>query len=242
MIAMVGICAMTLVILIIFVVQSRPQKRQQQEFAETKEMPTRSILLPFMVLGLLGALNGVEGWTTGDVIPLTASIRVNGSLASHATPFEVPLDFSPRFGVDKVSLLPSADYSSHETDVLIKFELGRGINRGTKWLTLKKIGEGEGAKESHMTSVVFKFGYQAGAVGHLTSFKAFATFSERPHETIMLKYEWDEHRAYNPHTALTVVSVLSILSLIVVAHRMVGDSFVFAKKMKHLVVVRERSD
>lgn len=185
-----------------------------------------------------------NAWSPGDILPLTASIRVNGSLASQATPFEVPIDFAPRFAVNKVAQLPSADYSSRETDVLIKFELGRGINRGTKWLTLKKLPSSStmNGKESHMTSVVFKFGYQAGAVGHLTSFKAFATFSERPHETILLKYEWDEHRAYNPHTALTVVSIVSIVGLIVVAHRLLGDSYSFARKMKNLVVVRERSD
>lgn len=203
-----------------------------------------SITLTCALLALLiGCLlpSGASAWSQGDIVPVSVWIRINKTNPNVATP--IPNDFCPRFALNKIVQVPSIDYGSTESDVALKFEIGRGINRGTKWLALKQLPSPTNGltAQKHLTMVVFKFGFQVGAFGRFTSFKALASYSDKPHETITLKYEWDEHRSYNPHVALTVVSVVSVVAMVFLAHRITADSLATIMK-KGVTVVRDRKD
>jgi hypothetical protein len=80
-----------------------------------------------------------------------------------------------------------------------------------------------------------------GVFNRVTSFKAFATHSDRSHESITLKFDWDEHRQYNPHRALTIVAVVCLVFGVLLFHRVTRSAFGGAFRTKS-VVVHDRSD
>jgi hypothetical protein len=189
-------------------------------------------------------ITGAEAWSVGDTVPVNVWIRINQTMPK--SPNSIPLDFCPRFARPKIVQIPSIDYGSHETDVAIRFEIGRGLNRQTKWMALKQVPTATNyvKQEKHLTMVVFRFGFQLGSVGRFTSFQAFATYSEKPHETITIHYEWDEHRAYNPHIALTVVSIVSLVLMVLLMHRISSDTLFRSKSkgIQKISVVRDRTE
>lgn len=182
----------------------------------------------------------VRAWSPGDLVPVNVFLRINGSYPTTPTT-AIPYDFCPRFGWNKLVQIPSADYGSSETDVSIRFEIGRGVNRQTKWMPLKELpGPTNGIKTAkHLTMVIFYFGFQVGAFGRFTSFKAVATYSEHAHEVITIKYEWDEHRTYNPHTALGVVSAAAFAVCLILLQKFTSDA---SKAPSTITVVRDRTD
>jgi hypothetical protein len=213
---------------------SHPSQSRQSTAAVTRITVTVALLLCF------GALTPVAAWSHGDLVPVNVYLRINGSYPS--TPSTaIPYDFCPRFAWNKLVEIPSADYGSNETDVAIRFEIGRGVNRQTKWMPLKELPSPvNGIKVAkHLTMVIFYFGFQVGAFGRFTSFKAVATYSEHPHEVIIIKYEWDEHRSYNPHVALGVVSAVSIAAFVALVHKFTSDA---SKSPSTITVVRDRAD
>jgi hypothetical protein len=185
-------------------------------------------------------------WSVGDLVPLNVYLRVNQSTASSDTqPIPLPNDYNPHFATNKIALVPSIDFSNtkgENSNVMIRFEVGRGINKGTKWMVLKQLPSptNQLRGEKHLTRVTFKFGYQIGAFGRFTSVRAFATYSDKPHSVLTLSYEWDEHRSFNPHIATTVISVVALASAFVIGHGMLLTSF--TKEMQTIAVVRDREE
>ncbi|CUG92928.1 membrane-associated protein, putative [Bodo saltans] len=209
-------------------------------FRPMSALQSNLIVLCLVALLLGVVVSPVAAWSHGDLVPVNVYLRINGSYPS--TPSTtIPYDFCPRFGWNKLVEIPSADYGSNETDIAIRFEIGRGVNRQTKWMPLKELpSPTNGIKTAkHLTMVIFYFGFQVGAFGRFTSFKAVATYSEHAHEVIIIKYEWDEHRSYNPHIALGVVSAVSLVGFLMLVHKFTSDA---SKSPSTITVVRDRMD
>eukprot|EP00331_Platyophrya_macrostoma_P021364 CAMPEP_0176446754 /NCGR_PEP_ID=MMETSP0127-20121128/24526_1 /TAXON_ID=938130 /ORGANISM="Platyophrya macrostoma, Strain WH" /LENGTH=189 /DNA_ID=CAMNT_0017832873 /DNA_START=44 /DNA_END=610 /DNA_ORIENTATION=- len=176
----------------------------------------RSVVCCFiLVVSLIAVV--ADAWSVGDVVPMQSWIRVNGTLPK--SPSAIPLDFCPRFARAKVVQIPSLDFSSHEVDVAIKFEVGRGLNKHTKWMALKQKPTSSNyiKAEKHLTMVVFDLGTKWGRL-------VDSRPSKRPHETITIHYEWDEHRMYNPHLALGLVSAVALFLMVFLMHRISTDT------------------
>jgi hypothetical protein len=221
---------------------------------------TGCVLALFVVLAEVTA---VFSWDFGDIVPVTAFIRVNGKLLDQAgTP--LPISNCPRFGSNRIVQLPalfatlfpdghddihqaSEDAGSRPApNIAIRFEVGRGLNKNTKWITVRQSANQsrkapQQRSELHLTMIRFEFGYQMGVFNRLTSFKAFATHSDRPHESITLKFDWDEHRQFNPHRALSVVSFVCLALGITLMLRITHSAYGGAFRTKN-VVVHDRSD
>ncbi|KEG07799.1 hypothetical protein DQ04_08791010 [Trypanosoma grayi] len=153
---------------------------------------------------------------------------------------QLPPDSCPRFGINKRVHHPAKLLFSYArnasagpvqslSSVALRFQLERGLKKGTAWLPLLK-GTRRRSPTAHenqlprdddtlyLSTVVFKFGFQGGTFNRITSFHAHTIYSAKLHDEIELQYHWDEHRAYNPHRALSVCAVTSVLTAVVVLH------------------------
>ena len=185
-----------------------------------------------------------SAWMVGDSIPIGYQLKINSTAVFRTgkdiwTP--LPADFGPRFGVDRHVLIPSADYIFDENRISIRFKLERGLEKMSKWILVKRttpkmVASNIGGRhqkilsaERHLARVIFDFGYQSGgstdaALNKITSLRIYARFSDVPQTTIALEYMWTEHRRYNPHQALTVAYVVSVVVVIAMVHRLLNSS------------------
>lgn len=195
----------------------------------------RIILAVLLVVAALLPSTAVA-WETGDVVPLLVTYRINKTTALHPVP--LPQEFNPRFAVDRVVSIPTLDFEDEFQNVAIRFELSRGMRKQTRWMRLKRTQKG--MKEVHLSHVTFRFGFMQGSFSRFTSFRVFSKYSPRPHASIQVKYEWDEHRAFNSHYGMLFCCVASIAVAVYLSHKIVSESLKMDLGRK--MVVRDRKD
>lgn len=224
-------------------------------------MPATSMMVVLccaLVVMMCGA--PASAWMVGDTIPIGYQLKINSTAvfrSNQDTWTPLPADFGPRFGVDRHVLVPSADYVFNENRISIRFKLERGLEKMSKWILVKRtvpkmVASAAGrhqkilSAERHLARVIFDFGYQSGgntdaALNKITSLRIFARFSDVPQTTIAMEYQWSEHRRFNPHKALTMAYVLSIVAVIGILHRLLNSSILPLGrdgKARKLVVVQ----
>eukprot|EP00744_Colponema_vietnamica_P016473 GILI01023116.1.p1 GENE.GILI01023116.1~~GILI01023116.1.p1 ORF type:complete len:216 (-),score=28.91 GILI01023116.1:67-714(-) len=211
----------------------------------------QQLLLCALVSNLL--IISAFAWSDGDTVPMSYQLKVNASTSGLGEWAPIPLDFVPRFGFNRHVQLPSLDFLSSAQHVSIRFRIDRGLDKMTKWITVKRIvpmapisdKNKKAPAESHLNRVTFKFGYQSGVFNRFTSVKVHASHSENSVPTIALEFDWDEHRRFNPHRAITVTYALSIIAVILLAHRLLTKNILPVGKSgqaKKLVVVDTRTE
>ena len=238
------------------VIKISPQAGFSKSSKEGK-MSSSSLSAIISVLVLL-TISCVEAWDYGDVVPVTAFVRIDG-VVSQPSGIALPIANCPRFGTNKIVQLPALfppSSSSEEnkknddlhqissgSNIAIRFEIGRGLKKSTKWITVRQSGNTSTnqATDTYLTMIHFQFGFQMGVFNRVTSFKAYATHSDRPHEIVTLKFDWDEHRAYNPHRALSLVAFVCLILGIFLFHRLTRSAYGGAFHSKS-VIVHDRTD
>ena len=100
-----------------------------------------------------------------------------------------------------------------------------------------------GKKEVHLAQLRFEFGFQSGLIHRFTSFKVTPLFSSQPQVSILLRYEWHEHRSFNPRRALLCVTLLVFGGLVLVVHHVVSQALGDSKgRFRGMIVVHERKE
>lgn len=96
----------------------------------------------------------------------------------------------------------------------------------------------------YLTSVSLNFGFQSGVVNRMTSMRYEFGYSRTKPQHLVLHYLWDEHRAYNPHMAITACSTASVVVALWMLFSIVGLRTGKAAKQfrKHTVVVRHHEE
>ncbi|RNF16096.1 uncharacterized protein Tco025E_05292 [Trypanosoma conorhini] len=158
----------------------------------------------------------------------------------------LPPDFCPRFGINRRVHQPAkrlferarkqAQVPGHSlSDVAVRFQLERGLSKSTAWLPLLKstVREppygahtpsnktGRDGHVLHLAAVTFSFGYQESTFNKITAFHAEPVYAGVQHDAIELQYRWEEHRAYNPHRALSVCAFACVFATVAVLYMIV---------------------
>ncbi|CAD2220875.1 hypothetical protein, conserved [Angomonas deanei] len=123
---------------------------------------------------------------------------------------------------------------SYQSEVAIRMGVGKGINRETTWLPLlvmrkpysrlgvllsRKRAEQNSAVEAslhQLAQIKFSFGFQNEgeyyAVTDCTvSYEYIPVGQSNNVNTVKIVYDWNEHRPYNPHRALSVCTLLVLV-------------------------------
>eukprot|EP01065_Artemidia_motanka_P015022 TRINITY_DN18894_c0_g1_i1.p1 TRINITY_DN18894_c0_g1~~TRINITY_DN18894_c0_g1_i1.p1 ORF type:complete len:207 (+),score=41.33 TRINITY_DN18894_c0_g1_i1:55-675(+) len=175
--------------------------------------PTRSspgAASAFAPLLLLAHAAVVEGWSSGDFVPIFRRSLYDGKVTNWV---ELGPDLSPRFGHGKsVRLHGLADKAVDVQDFKVAFELGHGLGRKTTWITVQS---GCGANSYHdcyaLSSLSFDFKYEHGQYGKITDFQWHASYGSKPVEHIHVHYTWKQEHDRDLHFALLVIYTLSVV-------------------------------
>ncbi|KAH9597768.1 hypothetical protein LSM04_003817 [Trypanosoma melophagium] len=176
----------------------------------------------------------------------------------------LPPEFCPRFGINRRVHLPARSLFeyAHNTsrnpqqslrDVAVRFQLERGLGKSTAWVPLLQqtlrtapFAQKEPVLRDAVPSIAvvhFYFGYQGGTFNKLTTFRVDLEYSKTPHDNVELHYHWDEHRAYNPHRALSACAFFSVIATVVVLHFAILRNGKLSQKLrKGQIVVRNHKD
>lgn len=155
-----------------------------------------------------------------------------------------------------------------ESEIAVRFSVGGGLNKETTWLPLAtRRSELEsrmmammhpaaqqemmkaaelGAPQSeirYLDEIYFYYGYQTGEVNRLTSFKVECIYGVNKRDNMTLHYVWDEHRAYNPHRALTLCSAFALgVAMFLIASILNRHGKAAVQFNRKVVAVRQHED
>ncbi|ESL08416.1 hypothetical protein TRSC58_03881 [Trypanosoma rangeli SC58] len=169
----------------------------------------------------------------------------------------LPPDFCPRFGINRRVHQPAKLLFEHArrhaqvsgrslSNVAVRFQLERGLSKSTTWLPLLKstvraplYGVKTPPKQTnhdehvlHLAAITFSFGYQEGTFNKITAFHVEAVYATVQHDEIELQYHWEEHRAYNPHRALSACAFVCVFATITVLYLIVFAQSSLSKKLR----------
>ncbi|ORC89365.1 uncharacterized protein TM35_000121400 [Trypanosoma theileri] len=176
----------------------------------------------------------------------------------------LPPEFCPRFGINRRVHHPAHSMFeyAHNTsrspkqslqDIAVRFQLERGLGKATAWIPLlqQTLRPSPFARQQPIPTdavptlavVHFYFGYQGGTFNKLTTFRVDIEYSKTPHDDVELHYHWDEHRAYNPHRALSACAFVSVIATVVILHFVILRNGKFAQRIrKGQIIVRNHKE